>query len=157
MSRTNASAAEVSDLKKHTGFWLRFVSNHVSHAFARKLAASGVTVAEWVVMRELYGEEAMPSSVLAGKIGMTRGAASKLIDRLVGKQLVTRHDRTDDRRFQDIALAPAGKRMAPSLAALADRNDEEFFEALTAKEREFLIATLKKLVHTHKLHKLPTE
>jgi DNA-binding MarR family transcriptional regulator len=157
MSGNDATSTTVSDLKKHTGFWLRFVSNHVSHAFARKLGASGVTVAEWVVMRELYGEEAMPSSALAEKIGMTRGAASKLIDRLVGKQLVTRRDRTDDRRFQDIALAPAGKRMVPALAALADRNDEEFFEALSAKERELLIATLKKLVHAHKLHKLPTE
>ena len=41
----------VSDLKKHMGFWLRFVSNHVSVAFARKLQDSGVSVAEWVVMR----------------------------------------------------------------------------------------------------------
>jgi MarR family transcriptional regulator, transcriptional regulator for hemolysin len=29
---------------------MRLVSNHVSHAFARKLGASGVTVAEWVVL-----------------------------------------------------------------------------------------------------------
>jgi len=45
----------------------------------------------------------------------------------------------------------------PALAALADRNDEEFFHPLSPEERELLIATLKKLVHAHKLHKLPTE
>lgn len=157
MIRTKTSTAAVSDLKKHVGFWLRFVSNHVSQAFARKLLMSGVTVAEWVVLREMYdGDETSPS-VLAGRIGMTRGAASKLIDRLVGKELVTREDRTDDRRFQDIALTAAGRRLVPALAALADQNDEEFFHPLSAKERELLIATLKKLVHAHKLHKLPTE
>ena len=157
MSRTKTSTAAVSDLKKHVGFWLRFVSSHVSHAFARRLLASGVTVAEWVVLREMYdGDETSPS-VLAGRIGMTRGAASKLIDRLVGKELVTRKDRTDDRRFQDIALTAAGRRLVPALAALADRNDEEFFHPLSAKERELLIVTLKKLVHAHRLHKLPTE
>ena len=157
MSRTKSSSAAVSDLKKHVGFWLRFVSNHVSHAFARRLLASGVTVAEWVVLREMYdGDETSPS-VLAGRIGMTRGAASKLVDRLVGKELVTRKDRTDDRRFQDIALTAAGRRLVPALAALADRNDEEFFHPLSPEERELLIATLKKLVHAHKLHKLPTE
>jgi hypothetical protein len=43
------------------------------------------------------------------------------------------------------------------LAALADKNDEEFFHPLSAKERETLIATLKKLVLAHGLHKLPTE
>ncbi|MGZ3727553.1 MAG: MarR family transcriptional regulator, partial [Pseudobdellovibrio sp.] len=47
-----------SDLKSHIGYHLRVVSNAVSHSFARKLAVSGVTVAEWVILREMYsGEE----------------------------------------------------------------------------------------------------
>jgi predicted regulator of amino acid metabolism with ACT domain len=75
----------VSDLKKHVGFWLRFVSNHVSHAFARKLLASGVTVAEWVVMREMFDDEETSPGVLAERIGMTRGGVSKLVDRLVAR------------------------------------------------------------------------
>src|SRR5580698_7927165 len=100
MKSERASTASVSDLKKHVGFWLRFVSNHVSHAFARKLLASQVTVAEWVVMREMYGEDETSPGILAERIGMTRGAVSKLIDRLVGKQLVTRQERGGDRRFQ---------------------------------------------------------
>ncbi|MGB6742123.1 MAG: MarR family transcriptional regulator [Terracidiphilus sp.] len=157
MSKAKQSAAAVSDLKKHIGFWMRFVSNHVSHAFARKLLESGVTVAEWVVLREMYGREEMAPSELADVTGMTRGAASKLVDRLVGKAMVTREDRTDDRRFQDIALTPTGRRLVPSLAALADRNDQEFFSPLTASERETLAATLKKLAQAHGLHKLPTE
>jgi DNA-binding MarR family transcriptional regulator len=151
------SVAEVSELKKHTGFWLRLVSNHVSHAFARKLLKSGVTVAEWVVLREMYGRETMPPSELARRTGMTRGAASKLVERLVEKELVTRKNRTDDRRFQEIALTAAGRRLAPSLAALADQNDEEFFTSLSLKEREALVATLKKLVRAHGMHTLPTE
>ena len=88
MGQPKRAVRAVSDLKEHVGFWLRFVSNHVSHAFARKLLDSGVTVAEWVVLREMYGEEEMSSSDLAERIGMTRGAISKLVDRLVGKALV---------------------------------------------------------------------
>jgi hypothetical protein len=45
----------------------------------------------------------------------------------------------------------------PSLATLADRNDEEFFAPLSARERETLVAALKKIVQAHRLHKLPTE
>lgn len=147
----------VSDLREHLGFWMRMVSNTVSHAFARKLEASGVTVAEWVVLREMYGRDTMAPSELAERTGMTRGAASKLVDRLVGKELVTRRDRTDDRRFQEIALKPAGRRLVPQLAMLADRNDEEFFRPLTARERDELLTTLKKLVQAHGLKNLPTE
>ncbi len=157
MSQRNTSKAPVSELTGHAGFWLRFVSNHVSQAFARKLVESGVTVAEWVVLREMFDSDQTSPSALADLTGMTRGAASKLVDRLVNKQLVSRHERSDDRRYQSIALTSAGRRLVPLLAAIADQNDEEFFTPLSAKEREFLLFTLKKLVQKHGLYKLPTE
>lgn len=147
----------VSDLQSHIGFWLRFVSNHVSHAFARKLLDSGVTAAEWVVLREMYNHQAISPSVLADITGMTRGAASKLIDRLVAKHFVTRQGRGDDRRFQEIELTPAGRKLVPALAAIADQNDKEFFTPLSSHERKVLIATLKKLVQARGLRKFPTE
>jgi len=148
---------QVSELTSHTGFWLRFVSNHVSQAFMRKLLDRGVTVAEWVVLREMYDKEEMPPSALADMTGMTRGAASKLIDRLVVKRLVSRRRRTDDRRYQDVALTAAGRRLVPALAVIADQNDKEFLRALSAREHETLVATLKKLVQAHGLHRIPTE
>jgi DNA-binding MarR family transcriptional regulator len=157
MKDAKPSNPGVSDLKKHVGFWIRFVSNHVSHAFARKLLASGVTVAEWVVMREMFDDEETSPGILAERIGMTRGGVSKLVDRLVSKKLISRRERSDDRRFQSIALTAVGRRMIPQLAALADQNDEEFFHPLSAGERAVLIATMKKLVRAHGLQTLPTE
>lgn len=150
------SERSVSELKKHVGFWLRFVSNHVSYAFAAKLERTGVTVAEWVILREMYGTESSSPSTIAVRTGLTRGAVSKLVDRLSAKELVTREDRTDDRRYQSIALTTTGRRLVPKLAALADENDEEFFSSLSAKEREALVATLKKLVKAKELQKVPT-
>jgi len=114
-------------------------------------------VAEWVVMREMFDDEETSPSVLAERIGMTRGGVSKLVDRLVSKKLITRQDRSDDRRFQSIALTASGRRLTPQLAALADQNDEELFHPLSARERAALIATMKKLVQAHGLQRLPTE
>ena len=157
MSKEQPPKPAVSELTSHTGFWLRFVSNHVSHAFARKLLESGVTAAEWVVLRTIYDTDETPPSALAEQTGLTRGAISKLIERLVLKKLVSRKEGNDDRRFQRIALTTAGRRLVPTLAAIADRNDQEFFKPLTAKEQESFVTTLKNLVHAHDLHKLPTE
>src|SRR5580700_3596520 len=156
MIDAKAPNSDLSDMKRHVGFWLRFVSNHVSHAFARKLSATGVTVAEWVVMREMFDDEETSPGVLAERIGMTRGGVSKLVDRLVSKKLVTRRERSDDRRFQSIALTAAGRRLIPHLAALADQNDEEFFYPLSVRERTALMATMKKLVQVHGLQAVPT-
>lgn len=145
-----------SSLESHTGFWLRFVSNHVSLSFARKLANTGVTVAEWVILRELFDAGETSPSRLATSSGLTRGAVSKLVDRLLHKDLVSRAEAAEDRRFQDVKLTAAGRALVPRLAALADQNDEEFFSHLSAKERKSLVTILRKLVAANKLKKIPT-
>ena len=94
-----------------------------------------MTVAEWVVVRELYDAESAPSA-LADRLGMTRGAISKLADRLIAKGLIARRANAGDRRFQTLALTRQGRAMAPKLAALADENDEEFFAHLDRETRE---------------------
>ncbi len=153
---TIRSTLNVSALTSHAGFWLRLVSNHVSHGFARKLAGSGATVAEWVILREILEAGTTSPGRLATSTGLTRGAVSKLVDRLVRKGLVNRTESDRDRRFQDVELTAAGRALVPRLAALADRNDQEFFSRLSAREREALVATLKKLVVLHDLKGMPT-
>jgi DNA-binding MarR family transcriptional regulator len=147
----------VSDITAHLGFWLRTVSNHVSQAFAGKLAAKGVTVAEWVMMRSLYGKDPMPPSRLADEMGMTRGAITKLADRLIGKALIVRTANSEDGRAQTLALTTMGARAVPELAALADQNDAEFFGGLTDPDRETLERLLKQLVEQGRMTAMPTE
>jgi DNA-binding MarR family transcriptional regulator len=147
---------KVSGLKSHTGYWLRFVSNYVSHSFARKLAGTGVTVAEWVVLREMYeiGGETSPSAI-AKITGLSRGAISKLVERLLQKSLVVREGSTTDRRYQNVRLTNDARSLVPELAALADKNDEEFFGGLTDNERKDLVALLQKIVKEKNLSKVP--
>lgn len=126
-----------SDLTVHLGYWLRYASNHVSQAFSRKVVAHGVTVAEWVLMRHLFDGPLAPSR-LAGCMGMTRGAVSKLADRLIAKSLLVREADPQDGRAQILALTPAGRALVPEVAALADANDAEFFDHLAPTDREAL-------------------
>lgn len=148
----------VSDLKKHIGFWMRIVSNNVSLAFARKLESSGVTVAEWVVLREMYGcDGVIAPSHIAELTNLTRGAVSKLIERLINKNLVSREFSAEDGRYQEIKLTKQAKALVPKLAVLADQNDNEFFSVLSATERKTLTEILKKTAHKNNLTKLPTE
>src|ERR1700722_6885555 len=112
-------ALTVSSLESHTGFWRRFVSNRVSHAFKLKVEAHGVTVAEWVVLRALFDADNVNPSEIAERLGMTGGAISKLVDRVVAKRLVKCTAGKGDRRFQCLVLTHAGRKLVPILAALA--------------------------------------
>jgi DNA-binding MarR family transcriptional regulator len=151
------SSSQVSDLPAHLGFWLRLVSNHVSQAFAAKLSTRGVTVAEWVMMRALYDKAPLPPSRLADEMGMTRGAITKLADRLIAKSLIVRKASRDDGRAQTLALTTPGKALVPELAALADRNDAEFFAALSPSERRSLERLLKRLAEHGRMSGLPID
>jgi len=152
-----ARRQQVSELEAHLGYWVRFVSNQVSHAFSVKLAARQVTVAEWVVLRELFDVEVRVASDLAARLGMTRGAISKLVDRLEAKGLIERRASQGDGRYQDLALTTEGRRLVPQLSALADQNDEEFFGHLSAKERAALEAVMRDIVQRLGLRQVPVQ
>jgi DNA-binding MarR family transcriptional regulator len=143
-------------LETHLGYWLRYVSNQVSQAFSLKVQERGVTVAEWVVMRELYDKEVMPSA-LADRLGMTRGAISKLADRLAAKKMITRKTSKDDRRFQTLALTTDGRALVPALASLADENDEAFFGHMDRATRETIAAAMKEIVQRRGLRTVPVD
>lgn len=153
-----AKRKDISKLTDHLGYWLRMISNQVSHSFAQKLESSGVTVAEWVVLREMYdGESITSASHVAELTGLTRGAVSKLIARLLDKELVYRSESTEDRRYHDIELSPKAKTLVPRLADLADQNDDDFFSILSSKEQEQLTDTLKKLAKSNHIRFSPIE
>lgn len=147
----------VSDLTDHIGYLMRMVSNSVSQGFARKVAGQGVTVAEWSFMRALYDEEGVAPSALAERMGMTRGAISKLADRLGDKGLVLRTGSEAGGRGQRLSLTPKGRALTPALARLADMNDAEYFDVLTAEERAALDRILRTLVERRGLTATPVD
>lgn len=152
-----AARKSSSTLEDHAGYWLRYVSNHVSHAFSRKVEAQGVTVAEWVLLREMLDAEVANPSHLADAVGMTRGAVSKLVERLCRKNLAVRSFSGSDRRYQTVELTALGKQLVPALAQLADENDFEFFGHLKAEEKARLVSLLQGIVRQHGWKDLPVD
>ena len=151
------STRPVPDLTDHLGYWLRYVSNHVSQAFARKVEAHGVTVAEWVLMRQLLDDRAVAPSRLAERMGMTRGAISKLADRLIAKSMLVRTADPGDGRAQTLDLTTPGRALVPRLAALAEANDAEFFDHLLPDDRAALLRILRQIVEKRGLKSMPVD
>jgi DNA-binding MarR family transcriptional regulator len=144
-----------SKLEDHMGFWMRFVSNAVSAEFSASMAASGVSVTEWVAVRTLYDAESASHAGLAAALGMTKGAVSKVVSRLQDKGLVTREPHPDSKRAQTLGLTEAGRALVPQLALCADQNDERFFGHLSPAQRKQLLALLKEMTRIHQLKEVP--
>src|SRR5271170_1574338 len=151
-SETTASA-----LEDHIGYWLRYVSNHVSSSFAHDLTKSGVSVSEWVALRKLYDLGESTQNELAAAMGMTKGPISRILDRLLRKKLVSRKDSPSDGRAHVVRLTEAGSRLVPKLAEIADRNDATYFAALTEGDRNAILRIMRKLVAHHELKSVPVD
>lgn len=145
-----------SALTDHLGYWLRLVSNAVSASFARQLSDQGVSVAEWVLLRLVLAGEGQPTA-LARQMGMTKGAISKLADRLVARGLVERRADPQDGRAQLLRLTEAGAALVPLLAAMADTNDAAFFGVLAEEERATLKALIQMMADRHGLSETPVD
>jgi DNA-binding MarR family transcriptional regulator len=156
MSAAKSRSRSVSRLEQHVGYWLRLVSNNVSAAFARRLEVLDVSVSEWVAMRKLFDQAAPISiSTLAEKMGMTKAPVSRLVERLVQKELVNRQDSRNDGRAQQIWLSTAGQKLVPKLAAIADENDEAFFGHLPMNGRLTMIALMQNIAKQYQLTQVP--
>jgi DNA-binding MarR family transcriptional regulator len=145
-----------SPLEAHLGFWLRFVSNHVSIRFQQLLEEKGVTVTEWVALRTLWSQDETTHAELIQALGLTKGATSKVVSRLEEKGLAGRQLADGRAREQSLGLTAAGKALLPQLAALADANDAHYFGHLPAAERQALTQAMQALVRHHQLKDIPT-
>jgi DNA-binding MarR family transcriptional regulator len=135
-----------SQLEDHLGYWLRCLSNLVSHGFAKRLEKHDVSVPQWVVLRCLYDTENTSLNELASTIGVDNGALSRMVERLLQKGLVVRETDPANRRTIRLRLTDAGKALVPVLANEADQNDKAFFASAGDAERQRLLKTVRTLL-----------
>ncbi len=115
------------------------------------------SVAEWVLLHELYGREQASSGELADSLGLTRGAVSKIVDKLDAKGWVQTDAKEGDSRFRLLSLTRSGRRNLPVLAEIADQNDACYFDCLNAREKSVLQELLIKLADHNHINNVPTE
>ena len=144
-------------LQQHLGYWLRRVSNQVSGGFARALQERDLSVAEWVALNQIgVGSDVSPADIAAAT-GMTRGAISKVLDKLEHRKWISRAISEQGHRVQRLTLTRSAKRVLPELTGIADRNDAHFFGALEAAEQSVLRALLQKVAASHPINTVPVD
>jgi DNA-binding MarR family transcriptional regulator len=157
METNPGNGSGISALETHLGYWLRRVSNHISDGFARRLREQQTSVAEWVLLRQLLDRVQATPGELADVLAMTRGAVSKIVDKVEAKGWVTAKGTAEDRRVRQLYLTRAGQRAIPVLSAIADQNDEKFFACLDTGERDTLRKLLIKLAECNDIQDVPVE
>jgi DNA-binding MarR family transcriptional regulator len=111
-----------------------------------------LSLAVFQVLRALAGSPDDPLRVgdLAGELGITVGAASKLVDRVDAAGLLQRQADPNDRRASRLVLTDAGARvLVPAAATYREELDDALADVLTVKQRNDLRRLAGRVVDAH--------
>jgi DNA-binding MarR family transcriptional regulator len=146
----------ISPVESHLAYWSHYVGYRLFHELRRRTRKFGVTAAESVVLRKLLEHEhgAMPS-LLALRLGLSRGYLSRLAMRLEIKGLLNRTKSVSDRRALTLTLTGVGRAVLGYLAAAADETNGRNFGAAGDATRDTVEAVVKGIVRRDRFRFVP--
>lgn len=130
-------------LKSHIGYWLNRLRTEVHHRFEEQLSKHDISIAAWCILVTIYDKKQSAINQLANYIQVDKASISRLVDKLVTKNLLI-HKQGKDRRSGIIELTESGKALVPKLIKEAEENELVFFKHLTEKDKSDLKRILTK-------------
>jgi DNA-binding MarR family transcriptional regulator len=100
---------------------------------------------EIAVLDTLGGEGAMAMGELATRVRVPVSTATRVVDRMVERDLVQRKRPADDRRTVLVALAGAGERFYEEALAARIAGTEQMLRSLTPAEQDQLLRLYRKM------------
>ena len=132
------------------GINLLFTANWLNEQIGKILSEEGVTQQQYNILRILRGS-ATPLSTLKIRERMLdkMSDTSRIVDRLIAKELVVKNTCEKDKRLVDITLSPKGLDLVDQLDQFNDRIDA-LLKGINATEAATLNQILDKIrtVHT---------
>ncbi len=132
------------------GINLLFTANWLNEQIGKLLSDEGVTQQQYNILRILRGS-ATPLSTLKIRERMLdkMSDTSRIVDRLIAKELVLKNTCEKDKRLVDITLSPKGLDLVDQLDQFNDRIDD-LLKGINASEAATMNQILDKIrtVHT---------
>lgn len=113
--------------------------------------ASTLTMQQFKVVMILSLYQSASGQELARRLGVGLGTVTGIVDRLVARRLVARHEDPDDRRIRRVELTPAGRELADQVVhagqsrvrAVLELLDTDTLHTFESVMRRFVDAALR--------------
>lgn len=134
------------EFSDNLGYLLNRCAAKMASRFAEELAPYDISLAQWGALLAIFEKtEASPSDV-AGRVGINRGATTRLIARMEAKGFIERRSNDADGRSVMLSLTPEMQRRMPELIGLSKQVNSDALAELSDAEAETLLRTLSKLL-----------
>ena len=128
--------------------WSEVFMRRSMHEFMSFSRRSGLSMSQINVLFRLHYHGQCGVSDLGEHLGVSNAAASQMVDRLVGMELLQRSEDPNDRRVKHLALTPKGETLVLESIEARLRWMEELTTTLTLEQQEAINAALTTLTQT---------
>jgi DNA-binding MarR family transcriptional regulator len=148
-------SAETAETAAKLGAMFRYLFTNDGGAQLRAIEDSGLGLSQCkalLLLGELDGDaEPSPLHELASRLGLSITSASRAVDGLVRKRMVTRVEDKQDRRVRRVAITAKGREVVAEIVAARMAGLERFAATLTAAERRKLDTALNALLEREEI------
>lgn len=120
-------------------------SQHIQEVIRKDMMPYGLNPTEFAVLELLYHKGDQPIQIIGQKILIASSSITYVVDKLVGKNYVTRVGCAEDKRVTYASLTPEGQALIKTIFPEHEKRMEEVFEGLSLEELEQLIQSIKKI------------
>jgi len=127
-------------LGKRTVLNILYTQNLVSEKFAEVLKPYELSSEQYNVLRILRGQKAKPTNmcVIQERMLAKTSNTTRLVDKLLLKDLVTREVCPDNRRKMEVTITEKGLELLEELDPKVDHHEQLFAQNLSQEEQELL-------------------
>jgi DNA-binding MarR family transcriptional regulator len=126
------------------GFFLSTLGFKSHAAWAERLEPLKLDARQANMLLQVAGAEGQPQLTVARALKIPPSRVVALVDDLEKRELIKRKGSTSDRRVRTLHLTAKGKNMVRRLALVTAAHEKELTVGLNAREREQLVALLRK-------------
>lgn len=105
-----------------------------------------VTMSEALTLHELDSDVVLSQQELADRLRLDKSTVSRLVAGLEQRDLIRRHRDPGNRRYVQLMLTPAGRRLHRDLGTVMHRRQQRVLAHLTTAERQALRTGLQALL-----------
>jgi len=126
------------DDENYIGYSITDVGRLLRTVFERRVRASGLTRAQWLVIARVRRHPGLSQSEIADLLEIEKASAGRLIDRMEAKGWLQRRDDASDRRINRLHLTPEAERLHAAIWPIAEATVDAALGDLSAEERRQL-------------------
>ncbi|WP_425046512.1 MarR family winged helix-turn-helix transcriptional regulator [Primorskyibacter sp. S87] len=145
------TAPESRSIHDSLGYWTSLMARTMEAEFNQRLSEFGVTRVSWAVLGAVHYDGITTPSELAKFLGIDRAAITRLLDKLVAQDLVSRDQKENDRRSISLQVTPKGASLAVELSRISKAVNAQFSDGLSDEEIEQYLVTVRKMLNNSKV------